>query len=158
MGTFLFWIALPSSVARPIITFIGGPISIIAGIYIFFTSSIIPSSYVWGLFGIFAVVFSPFGQAIGKIISRKIESPEDRVKMGESIRGTREKLIVEGWGDSVMGAVTGMIYHGYWLDFAQNNEGTWLIFLNWFMSSIAFWVVITSFFMGKWMKRKRENP
>ncbi len=155
LALILFLLAFPSAITRGIFTLICCPISIIGCLYVLLASSTIPKSYAWGLIAIFAFIASPLGQRLGRKLARSIESPEDRAKMPEPLIEISDKKIEAGLGDNVMGAVSGLFYNGLWLDFAQTNEGTWLIFLNWFMASISFWVIIQSLFIGNWLKKAK---
>ena len=47
------------------------------------------------------------------------------------------------------------IYNLYWLDFANNNDGSWLIYLNYIICSIDIWLIIIYVFSTRYINRKR---
>ena len=130
--TFLFWLAgftalFPLTTPLvPLINWIGGILSIATSIGILVFGSIIPSSYVWVALLIFIVSSFPFVRQIGKSISI--------ILIGRHPSGLDVNL-----GDALIGSTVAVWYNHGWLEFASTHDGTWLIYLNWFLGWIRLW-------------------
>ncbi len=130
--TALFWIAAVIAVFPltlvfvPIIKNVGEIAAMIVAVIILFTDSVIPNNYVWGAVIIFFVSALPPIRAMGKSLAIALLGPDP---------DGRDVNI----GDAIIGYVAGILYNSRWLDFAAENNGSWLIYLNWFLASIGLW-------------------
>ena len=55
-------------------------------------------------------------------------------------------------GDALIGSIVTIWYNYGWLDFASNNDGTWLIYLNWFLGWIGLWSFFGLVVLSKLMR------
>lgn len=131
-ATGLFWIAaavavLPlTAVFVPAINLVGGAFAAIAAVVVLFNGSVIPASYVWGALVIFFISCLPPVRAVGMSLAVALAGPDP---------GGRDVNI----GDALMGALATLWYNSRWLQFAASHDGTWLIYLNWFLGGIGLW-------------------
>jgi hypothetical protein len=131
-ATSLFWIAAVIAVFPlttlfvPVINLIGGAFAAIAAVLVLFNKSVVPASYVWGALAIFFISCLPPVRAMGMSLAVSLAGPDP---------GGRDVNI----GDALMGSVATIWYNSRWLQFATSHDGTWLIYLNWFLGSIGFW-------------------
>ena len=112
------------------IQFILGIIAQVAGIIILFTDSVIPNQYIWGAVTIFIIQCLPPIVHLGGMVTALICKP---------ISGGRTYKV----GNAIIGSIAGFIYNFKWLSFANNNPGSWLIYLNYILASIGIWLFIS---------------
>ncbi len=112
------------------VQFILGIIAQVAAVIILLTDSVIPNQYIWGALIIFIIQCLPPIRALGGMATELICKP---------IPGGRTVNV----GDAIVGSIAGLIYNLDWLDFANNNPGSWLIYLNYILSSIGIWLFIS---------------
>lgn len=130
--TILFWLAgfiaiFPLTAAFvPLINMFGGIIALFASLGILVWDSAIPSSYVWKAILIFIISCFPFIRLAGRSVS---------VLLIGSDPGGRDVNL----GDALIGSVVAIWYNHGWLEFASNHDGTWLIYLNWFLGCVGLW-------------------
>lgn len=143
--TALFWISglvalFPLTAPMvPLVNLIGGSISVLASIGVLIFDSVIPSSYVWVAILIFFVSCLPFVRIVGRSISVML--------IGRDPGGRDVNL-----GDALIGSIVTIWYNYGWLDFASNNDGTWLIYLNWFLGWIGLWSFLGLVVLSKLMR------
>jgi hypothetical protein len=146
--TALFWIGAViavfplTAIFVPIINLVGGIVAAVAAIGILFTKSVIPSSYVWGALAIFFVSCLPPVRSLGRSIAIALLGPDP---------GGRDVNM----GDALIGALIGLWYNSGWLQFAASNNGSWLIYLNWFLASIGLWSFFGLFVIRVMMRMTR---
>ena len=118
-------------------------ISVVSSVIIIFSDSVIPNIYIWGLLTIFLITCVPYVKRFGRALIYVTAGPDD-----DDPR--REKT----FGETVVGAPFYIIYNLYWLDFANNNEGSWLIYLNYIISSIDIWLIIIYVFSSRYLNKR----
>ena len=118
-------------------------ISFVGSVIIIFSDSVIPNIYIWGLLTIFLITCVPYVKRFGRALIYVTAGPDD-----DDPR--REKT----FGETVVVAPFYIIYNLYWLDFANNNEGSWLIYLNYIISSIDIWLIIIYVFSSRFLNKK----
>ena len=118
-------------------------ISFVGSVIIIFSDSVIPNIYIWGLLTIFLITCVPYVKRFGRALIYVTAGPDD-----DDPR--REKT----FGETVVVAPFYIIYNLYWLDFANNNEGSWLIYLNYIISSIDIWLIIIYVFSSRYLNKK----
>ena len=129
----LFCIAFLVAILGPIasvIQTIGGIASIFWGLLTLLTTSSIPNNYIWVSIGLLIIGSLPPMMALNGYLARLIAG---------TTKSMRQDMLI---GGSFLGSLVGLLYNGSWLEFAAANDGTWLIYLNWFLCSIT----IFSFF------------
>ena len=140
--TALFWIAAVVAIFPltlifvPIINLAGGIIAMIAAVVILFTDSVVPNSYVWGGILIFFISTLPPAREAGKSLAIALAGPDPN---GRDVN----------IGDAIVGSAIGIWYNSGWLEFSSKNNGTWLIYLNWFLASIGLWTFLGFVFLKK---------
>jgi len=123
----------------PLVNLIGGGISVLASIGVLVFDSVIPSSYVWNAIIIFLISCLPFVRSVGRSMSVML--------IGRDPGGRDVNL-----GDALVGSIVTIWYNYGWLDFASNNDGTWLIYLNWFLGWIGLWSFFGLVVLSKLMR------
>ena len=117
----LFCIAFLVAILAPIasiIQLIGGIASFFWGLLTLLNLSSIPNNYIWVSIGLLIIGSLPPVMALNGYLARLIAGTTKSMK--------QDMLI----GDSFLGSLVGLLYHGSWLKFAAANDGTWLIYLN----------------------------
>ena len=146
--TALFWTAaviacFPLTAAFvPIVNLVGGIVAAVAAIVILFSDSVIPNNYVWGALVIFFVTCLPPVRLFGRSMAIGL--------LGRDPNGRDVNV-----GDALIGAVVGLWYNSGWLQFAAVNNGSWLIYLNWFLASIGLWSFFGLFAVRSLMRLRR---
>lgn len=145
MGSTIFWwcaLALipPVALLFTPLQFILGIIAQIGGLVILFSNSVIPNQYVWGAIIIFLIQCFPLIRGLGGIAASVIAGPD--------IQGRDINI-----GDSLVGSIAGLIYNSNWLDFANSNEGCWLIYINWFLACIGLWLFFGYAITNRFLRR-----
>ena len=146
MSPHIFWLFSLLIIPLPFYLLIG-PLRIISWVgclIIFFSDSVIPNSYIWGLLAIFFITSVPYVKRFGRALIYVTAGPDD-----DDPR--REKT----FGETIVSAPLDIIYNLYWLDFANNNEGSWLIYLNYIISSMDIWLIIIYVFSSRYINKKR---
>ena len=129
----LFCIAFLIAILTPIasvIKIIGGMASIFWGLVTLLNLSSIPNNYIWVSIGLLIIGSLPPMMALNGYLARLIAG---------TTKSMRQDMLI---GGSFLGSLVGLLHNGSWLEFAAANDGTWLIYLNWFLCSIT----IFSFF------------
>lgn len=124
-----FLVAILAPIAS-VIQLIGGIASIFWGLLTLLTLSSIPNNYIWVSIGLLIIGSLPPMMALNGYLARLIAG---------TTKSMRQDMLI---GGSFLGSLVGLLYNGSWLEFAAANDGTWLIYLNWFLCSIT----IFSFF------------
>ena len=145
MSPYIFWwCAL--SLLPPLVFFLSplqlfvGIISHLWGVIILFKDSVIPNQYIWGALTIFLITSLPPVRALGAMAAQVIAGPNPQ---GRTMNV----------GDSVIGSISGFIYNLRWLEFANNNQESYLIYLNYLLASIGIWLFVGYAIMNRNSKR-----
>ena len=146
MSPHIFWLFALLIIPFPFYLLIGPLriISVVSCVIIFFSDSVIPNIYIWGLLTIFLITCVPYVKRFGLALIYVTAWPDD-----DDPR--REKT----FGETIVGAPLDIIYNLYWLDFANNNDGSWLIYLNYIISSIDIWLIMIYVFSSRYTNKKR---
>jgi len=146
MSPHIFWLFALLIIPFPFELLIGPLriISFVGGVIIIFSDSVVPNIYIWGLLTIFLITCVPYVKRLGRALIYVTAGPDD-----DDPR--REKT----FGEIVLGAPFYIIYNLYWLEFANNNEGNWLIYLNYIISSIDIWLIIGYVISSRYLNKKR---
>ena len=134
MGSNIFWwcalvLFPPIAILLAPAQFFLGVIALIAGLIVLFTDSVIPNQYIWGAIFIFIIECLPPVRVLGGIAASVISGPDP---------GGRTINI----GDSLVGSIASLIYNLNWLDFANSNQGCWLIYVNYSLACVGIWSFI----------------
>lgn len=136
-----YWLFFGAIIAAPFGLIIKLPLeilSVIIGLICLFSPIAAPANYVWGALAIFIIGSLPPVRALGTRAAWVISPPDP----GD------ESILMKAKGDYIFGTVAGLIYNANWLEYAANNSPSWLIYLNWFISSIGFWFLLVLIFIG----------
>ena len=118
-------------------------ISFVGSVIIIFSDSVIPNIYIWGLLTIFLITCVPIVKLLGHAVISLTAGPDEE-----------DPRRAKTFGETIVGAPFYIIYNLYWLDFANNNEGSWLIYLNYIISSIDIWLIIIYVFSSRYLNKK----
>ena len=146
MSPHIFWLFALLIIPLPFYLLIG-PLRIISWVgclIIFFSDSVIPNIYIWGLLTIFLIMCVPIVKLLGHVVISSTAGPD-----------YDDPRAAKTFGETFVGAILYIFYNLYWLDFANNNEGSWLIYLNHIISSIDIWLIMIYVFSSRYTNKKR---
>ena len=145
MSPHIFWLFALLIIPFPFELLIGPLriISFVGGVIIIFSDSVVPNIYIWGLLTIFLITCVPIVKLLGHAVISSTAGPD-----------YDDPRAAKTFGETVLGAPFYIFYNLYWLDFANNNEGSWLIYLNYIISSIDIWLIIIYVFSSRYLNKK----
>jgi len=136
----LFLLALPLSFFKRFVDWPIFIITVLAGLVSLVTPIAAPREYV--VMAIALYVFSLLPRlrlSATSIMSKLIPEPKPSQ---QASGGMSEWQVKRSLGDTLLGATTGLAYNAYWLDYAANNDQSWLIHLCWFSAAMTAWSLL----------------